>query len=120
MTQKFDVTIKQNRDWFLKLQFLDERGRYPIPLDGYVAKLSLRNYENEELVKSISTDLVDGITITPSTGVVLCHLTNSQTNAIDFMNNRGKYQLVLEKNNVNFEAVKGDVIFEEAIVEENP
>jgi hypothetical protein len=116
--QTYDVTIKQNRDWFMKLIFMDDRGRFLIDLTGYEAKMSFRNYENEDLIKSISTT-EGGITITQTSGMVLCHLTNSETNEMDFQNNLGKYQLVLYKDSVNFEAVKGKVTFEDAIVEDN-
>lgn len=116
--KSYDVTIKQNRDWFFKLILLDDRGRFPLDLTGYKAKLSLRNYENEELVKSIETN--EGITITGNTGTILCHLTNSETNVIDFTNNKGKYELVLSKDDTVFELVDGLIDFQESIVEVNP
>src|SRR6056297_2946828 len=98
--QTYDVTIKQNRDWFLKLIFMDDKGRFPIDLTGYEAKISFRNYENDELIKDLTT--TDGVIITPSKGMVLAHMTNEETNAIDFLNNKGKYQLVMYKDDINF------------------
>jgi hypothetical protein len=119
MTDIFPIKIIQNKDWFLKIILMDDKNRFPIPLFDYKAKLTIRNYEGEEIVEELSTEVGD-ITILAQHGSILCHLTNPRTNLMRINNDLGKYSLVISKNDVVTRILRGDVEFERTLVEENP
>lgn len=118
-TKEVNITIKQNKDWFFSLLFRDDKNRKAIVLNDYEAKLTIRNYEETEIIESLSTTNGD-IVISPVLGKILCHLTNERTKNMNFVNDSGKYELVISKNNIVTQAIRGDVCFEKAIVEVNP
>lgn len=92
MAVVYNTSIDQGADWYINFTYEQPSGT-PVNITGYTAALQVRTSPlAKTTVLSLTTLTSGGITIVGASGLIQCHATAAQTNAIT----NGKYAYDIE------------------------